>query len=69
MSKQKIEMLESYLKRTGQTLKDVGDGILAFGEARVDELIAEANKLDKKVVFYCKDDQALQADKLSYKFE
>lgn len=69
MSKQKIEMLESYLKRTGQTLKDVGDGILAFGEARVDELIAEANKLDKKVVFYYKDDQALQADKLSYKFE
>lgn len=62
-------MLESYLKRTGQTLKDVGDGILAFGEARVDELIAEANKLDKKVVFYYKDDQALQADKLSYKFE
>jgi hypothetical protein len=68
-----IAEIDEYLKRTGQTEKDILSGLNAFGLVKIVELIVElineANGKSKKLVFYYETDQDRISDKLSYKFE
>lgn len=64
-----MEELDKYLQRTGQDESEISGGLSFFGTKKVLELIAEANQLSKKLVFYYASDKDLQSDILSYRFE
>lgn len=61
--------IETYIKRTGQTESDITSGYSYFGIDMVKDLVAEADRQKKKLIFYYATDEDQQLDKLSYKFE
>jgi hypothetical protein len=61
--------IETYIKRTGQEEVDITSGYSFFGTERVLELVAEAERENKKLVFYYATEQDEKMDNLSYRFE
>ena len=63
------QLLQVYTERTGQTEKEIFTGLSSFDLTKIEELIIEANRLNKKLVFYYENDHARHYDIPSYKFE
>ena len=64
-----VQLLQDYTERTGQTEKEIFVGLSSFDLAKIEQLIVEANRLNKKLVFYYENDHAQHYDIPSYKFE
>lgn len=64
-----IQLLEEYTERTGQTNQEIYDGFSSFDLAEIEKLILEANRLNKKLVFYYENEHNREYDIRSYKFE
>ena len=64
-----FETLEKYLKRTGQTEAEIMGGSAAYGIYGVLELVDEAEKKQKKLIFYYETDEDMKMDNLTHKFE
>ncbi len=52
-----------------EEFQNIMAGAYAYGHDRVDELLAKAAKLEKCLVFYYKNEEDIECDILSYKFE
>ena len=61
-------ILSKYMKATGETIKEVGAGLLAFGDEEMDSLMQQALDKNQKLDFYYASDEDQLADKLSYRF-
>jgi len=64
-----VQLLLDYTERTGQTEKEIFAGLSSFDLTKIEQLIIEANSLNKKLVFYYENDHDRQYDIPSYKFE
>jgi hypothetical protein len=52
------QLLQDYTERTGQTEKEIFAGLSSFELTKIEQLIIEANRLNKKLVFYYENDGA-----------
>ena len=60
--------IDQYLARTGQTFQELMSGAEAFGDNKIHELVIQANKENKKIVWH--DDQDPEAiDVMSFSLE
>jgi len=60
--------IDRYVSSHSDSLKNITTGINFYGESVVDDLCRQAIEKGKLIEFYYADDQALQADKLSFRF-
>ena len=59
--------IDKYLARTGETFQELMSGAHAFGIEKISEMVAKANRENKKIVWH--DDPELSIDAMSYSFE
>lgn len=64
-----FDAVKTYLNRTGQTESDITSGYSFFGIDQVLSLVKEAERQNKKLVFYYATEEDERIDKLSYRFE
>ena len=62
------DILKDYMEFTGETFREVGAGLIAFGPEETERLLKKALKKKQKVDFYYKNEHDLKCDLLSYRF-
>jgi len=61
-------ILEQYIALTGESMKDVGSGFIAYGPDKMEKIFKRAVKGKKRIEFFYKNDDDLRCDRLSYRF-
>ncbi|MEO9145093.1 MAG: hypothetical protein ABI237_06000 [Ginsengibacter sp.] len=56
--------IKNYLSRTGQTYQELMAGEFSFGIQKITDLVIQANKENKKIVW--QDDPELKLDSMSF---
>ncbi len=63
-----LEIIEEYLKRTGDTHENLNVGFYHFGLSDVIEHIKKANKLNRKVKYYMAKNDWKYRDRISVRY-
>ena len=62
------ELVYTYLDRTAQSLEELMEGVVFFQRKGIIEMVSEANKLDKRIIYYYKNEEDKKNNTLSFRF-